>query len=291
MVLETSGIPIFDEKGEFYGFRGIDRDVTERKKAEEVLRESEEKYRVLVENINDVIYATEENGVITYISPAIESLIGYPPSEIIGRHFSQFIHPEDQPSVVKKFAEIASGLLSPSDYRVLTVAGETCWVRSSSRPLIVDRRVAGLQGVLTDITYRKQAEEEKERLEAQLRQAQKMEAIGTLAGGIAHDFNNVLAAIIGYTEIVISDVSEWSPICNDLRQVLKAAHRAKDMVKQILVFNTMKSEQEREAVNLGEVIKEAVEFLRPTLPSTIEIRMEVAGENGIALADPTQIHR
>jgi PAS domain S-box-containing protein len=287
---ETSGVPIFDQEGEFSGYRGISRDITERKRAEAQLRESEEKYRLLVENINDIIFAISNDGVVTYISPTVESLYGYKPSQIIGRHFSEFIWPEDLPRVAKSFEEVSSDHYEPTEYRIVTVSGGTRWVRSSSKRLIIDGRLVGLQGVMSDITQRKAAEEDKERLEARLRQAQKMEALGTLAGGIAHDFNNILAAIIGYTEMMLSVVSTSSPMHRDLQQVLKAADRAKELVKQILVFSRMEGRQEKVAVDIGGVVKEALKLLRATLPTTIEIRQDLAGEVGIALADPTQIH-
>lgn len=288
--METSGIPILDKQGEFCGYRGISRDITERERAEEQLRESEEKYRHLVENIHDVLFAISDDGVITYVSPAVESLSGYLPAEIMGRHFREFIYPEDLPRAKDAFEQIASGVFEPSEYRVLTASGGVRWVRSSSKGLMADGRFVGLQGLLTDITFRKEAEAEKERLEAQLRQALKMEALGTLAGGIAHDFNNILAAILGYTEMILMDVSEKDPIYHDLHQVLKAANRAKDLVKQILVFSRMKAHEEKGPVDIGAVAAEALVLLRATLPATIEIRPNITVEKGMALANPTQIH-
>ena len=290
VLLETSGIPIFDKQGEFCGYRGISRDITERERAEEQLRESEEKYRHLVENIHDVLFAISDDGVITYVSPAVESLSGYLPAQIMGRHFREFIYPEDLPRAKDAFEQIASGVFEPSEYRVLTASGGIRWVRSSSKGLMADGRFVGLQGLLTDITFRKEAEAEKERLEAQLRQALKMEALGTLAGGIAHDFNNILAAILGYTEMILMDVSEKDPMYHDLHQVLKAANRAKDLVKQILVFSRMKAHEEKGPVDIGAVAAEALVLLRATLPATIEIRQNITVGTGMALANPTQIH-
>jgi signal transduction histidine kinase/ActR/RegA family two-component response regulator len=136
---------------------------------------------------------------------------------------------------------------------------------------------------------RKRIEEEKARIENQLRQAQKMEAIGTLAGGIAHDFNNILAPIIGYTEMTLNDVPQSSPMHYDLKQVLKAAHRARDLVRQILSFSRHRKEQQRTPVNISTIVKEALKLLRASLPSSIEIRQDV--QEGMALADATQIHQ
>ncbi len=137
---------------------GAIQDITERKQVEEALRESEEKYRNLVENINDVLFATDENGVITYISPQIKPVSGYSPSEIIGRPFREFLYQEDLPHVMQQFQKVLSGHIEPSEYRIVTKSGEIRWVRSSSRPILVGNRPIGLQGMLTDITERKRIE-------------------------------------------------------------------------------------------------------------------------------------
>ncbi|MDY7039027.1 MAG: response regulator, partial [Thermodesulfobacteriota bacterium] len=128
-------------------------------------------------------------------------------------------------------------------------------------------------------------------LERQLRQAQKMEAIGTLAGGIAHDFNNILGAIIGYTEMVkMFDIEKDSPVHNRLQQILLAADRAKKLVEQILTFSRQ-TEAEQRPVLFSPIVKEALKFLRASLPSTINIHQEIKTENDMILADPTQIHQ
>ncbi len=136
------------------------QELAERRRAEEALRKSEEKYRDLVENINDIIYATDEEGVITYISPFIESLSGYSVSEIVGRSFTEFIYQEDLPRIMKQFQEAISGHLEPGEYRISTKSGEIRWVCTSSRPVFTGERVTGLRGVMTDITERKRAEEQ-----------------------------------------------------------------------------------------------------------------------------------
>jgi len=138
---------------------------------------------------------------------------------------------------------------------------------------------------------RERMEKEQKKTEMLLRQAQRMEAIGTLAGGIAHDFNNVLAAIIGSAEMAVLDLPEWNPLRYDLDQILSAGYRARDLVRQILVFSRMRNEQDRQPIEIIPVIKEALKFLRASLPSTIEIRPNISSECGLLLADPTQIHQ
>jgi len=123
------------------------------------IEESEQTYRELVENIVEVIYATDEQGVVTYVSPAIESFIGYRPSEVIGHHFREFVYPEDLPRLREAFGRILSGHITANEYRALTRSGETRWMHTSSRPALTGDRVTGVRGVLTDITERKQAEQ------------------------------------------------------------------------------------------------------------------------------------
>ncbi len=144
-------------------------------------------------------------------------------------------------------------------------------------------------GVIQDITRRKRAEEEREMLELQLRQAQKLEAIGTLAGGIAHDFNNILAPIIGYTEMAMDDAPPFTPVREYMEQVLSAAHRAKDLIKQILAFSRQGQEERHAPIDISPIAKEALKLMRASLPTGIEIRQDI--QHGIALADATQIHQ
>ncbi len=157
VIIHSSSIT--DEEGKTVGLRGIVIDITERKKAETALRESEKKYRDLVENINDVIYAINKDGVMTYVSPVIESITGYSPSEIIGCHSTLFIHKEDVQRMSKAFQKILSGNLEPGEYRILTKSGEIRWIRTDSKPIYAENQVIGVQGVLTDVTESKKAEE------------------------------------------------------------------------------------------------------------------------------------
>jgi len=156
--IDHSATSIKDDKGITMGIVVVFHDITERKKAEEALRASEEKYRDLVENINDVIYAANADGMLTYVSPAVESFIGYTPSDIVGHHFSEFIYEEDLSRLKKNFQSILSGNTTANEYRVVSKSGEIRWMRTSSRPVFTGNRLFGVQGVLADITERKRAE-------------------------------------------------------------------------------------------------------------------------------------
>ncbi|MBI9082024.1 MAG: response regulator [Desulfobacterales bacterium] len=145
--------------------------------------------------------------------------------------------------------------------------------------------------IFQDITERKQAEEEKRTLQERLQQAQKMEAIGTLAGGIAHDFNNILGAIIGYGEMMeIFDLAEESDLRENLTEMIRAAYRAKDLVGHILTFSRQ-TEIEKTAVDLSPMVKEILKLIRATIPSTIDIVSEIRAKNDTIFADPAQMHQ
>jgi signal transduction histidine kinase/CheY-like chemotaxis protein len=152
----------------------------------------------------------------------------------------------------------------------------------------VDGRFVRLQ-IATDISRIKDLEKESLRIQAQLQQAQKMEAIGTLAGGIAHDFNNILSAVIGYTEIALADVPEGSSQHRNLQEVLKAGSRARDLVKQILTFSRQ-TEQELRPVQIKQIVTETLKLLRASLPTTVKISVDIQSDSAV-LAEPTQIHQ
>jgi PAS domain S-box-containing protein len=157
--VEDHGRLVYNAEGKVLYHEGILRDITDRRRAEKELHLSEEKYRDLMENINDAIYAIDEHGVITYISPVIQMISGYSPAEVTGRNFTEFIHQEDLPRLTESMQETFAGRLEPLEYRIVTKSGDLRWVRSSSRPALQGNRVIGLRGRITDITARKQAEE------------------------------------------------------------------------------------------------------------------------------------
>lgn len=153
----------------------------------------------------------------------------------------------------------------------------------------LDGRIVRME-IASNITQRKKAEEEKIKLEEKLRQAQKMEAMGTLAGGIAHDFNNILGAILGYADLARENSAQFPAISDNLDEVIQAGRRAKELVKQILAFSRQANTQ-RIALHPASIIKEAVKMLRPSLPTTIAIHLNIEPYAGPVLADPTQIHQ
>ena len=189
---------LFDSENRSTGIIAVGLDITERKKAEEALQASEEKYRDLVENLNDVIYAVNTDGVVTYVSPSIEMFLEYKPSEVIGHHFREFFYQEDLSYLTKNFQNILLGHDAANEYRVMTKSGDMRWMRTSSRPVFTGTRVTGVQGVLSDVTDRKKAEEQIRTLSSAVEQSTDGIAIGSM-GSILTYVNETFAQMHGYS--------------------------------------------------------------------------------------------
>jgi PAS domain S-box-containing protein len=403
-VLSCKARPLYDSSGQIIGAIECIRDVTEIRKTQEKLRESEKRYRSVVENIQDIFYRTDRNGVITMISPSAAQIYGAPCEDLIGRSVGRFwASASERAKMVQKLHR--EGVVRDYEATLVRKDGTQFYASFTSSLLKDDHgELLGDEGIIRDITERKRGEEERMRLamaveqaaegimitdakwrieyanpafqritgygaeeivgrhawffkdekddkaldlelsaallkgeawsgrmtnkkkdgalydadvsvsaildscgdvrnyvvlhrdisrelllEKELRQAQKMEALGTLAGGIAHDFNNILGAITGYTELAKMELGEQNPVRTKLAEVLKATLRAKELVQQILVFSR-RSEQKKTPLALGRILEEAMLILRPSLPSTIEIKTDVSSKNAV-LADSTQMHQ
>ena len=287
--VESTGVPI-QFQGQIQHF-GIFSDITERKQVEEKLRETEKKYRELADSLPQVIFEVDLNGTLTYINHNAYVLFGYPPEEIAkGFNVLEAFVPEDRERVALDIMlNIQGRRLGRQEYTAIRKDGTRFPVSVHANRVLKGQTATGVRGILIDLTTTKRVEEEKKKLEIQLQQAQKMEAIGALAGGIAHDFNNILSAIIGYTELAM--LNEGAEHCtSELKEALIAANRAKDLVKQILAFSRQ-TDEERMPVRVGLVAKEAVKFLRATIPTTIEIETRIDEKSGAVLANSVELHQ
>jgi len=291
--LQPQALPVVrhDEIGKLIGsFNDLLKTSALREKAQ---IESEERYRSILNTSPDDITITDMEGRILMVSPAGISMFGYDKeADGVGRMVTDFIAPEDCDRVLSNFALKVQGVMSgPEEYLALRMDGSTFNIEVNSDFIRdVDGKPINIVFVARDITERKQAEKKNKTLQVQLLQAQKVEAIGTLAGGIAHDFNNILGAILGYTEIARDANPPESFTVKNLDRVLEASHRAATLVKQILAFSRQ-VEIERVSLQLGLIVKEAINLLRSSLPSTIAIKMQVDTVTKPILADPTQLHQ
>ncbi|HXT40925.1 MAG TPA: ATP-binding protein, partial [Candidatus Angelobacter sp.] len=254
------------------------------------IRESEARYRLLFQSspMPKWVHDVETLAFLAVNDAAVETY-GYSEAEFLSKTIAEIHRPEDLSRLRDEIVKPHSELARSSGWKHQRKDGVMMDVEITSHPIVFRDRPAQLV-LAIDVTERNRSEAEKARLEAQLRQAQKMEAIGTLAGGIAHDFNNILGAIVGYTELVKTDAAGNEQVLQHMEEVSRASKRATDLVRQILSFSRQ-DEQERQPVQLRPIIKEALKLLRATLPSSIEIRSDLDPAAPTVLADPTQIHQ
>ena len=252
----------------------------ERRVQEEMARLS-----AAIEQVTDGIVITDTNGIIKYVNPAFTTITGYSRSESIGKIASFFSNNEKTGDLSGK---IMATLQEKHVWR-----GHFFNTRKDGTPYEEEIIISPVKNTHGEATYYiavKRDVTEKISLEKQLRQAMKMEAIGTLAGGIAHDFNNILSAILGYSEIAQQQLTKDDPVRKDLDQVITAGHRATELVKQILTFSRQ-VEDDFQPTRIQPLIKEVLKLLRASLPSTIKLQENISQECGAILADPTQIHQ
>ncbi|GAB7078569.1 hybrid sensor histidine kinase/response regulator [Megalodesulfovibrio paquesii] len=273
-------------------------DVTERTRAEEALKEQRVFLRQIIDTVPSLIFVKDREGRFLLVNKALADLYNATPAELEGRIGGDFGPGEEDFSIMRLEDEEVLDSQQPLfiPQRTLTSAsGVRRWFSTTKLPLVLPSVGKDqLLGVAVDITERKEAETERARLEKHFRQAQKMQALGTLAGGIAHDFNNMIFAILGFVRLALRQVDNTSKAAEYLQQIQSAGMRASDLVRQILTFSRQ-TEQEKKPVHLLSLFKEIVKMLRATLPSTIEIVLDISPEvheqSDALLGDPTQIHQ
>lgn len=248
----------------------------------QALEKSETKFRTIFDNASDAIFIVDLNGKILEANQIACDNLGYTRQEILEMTCADIEHPdfhahaqERTEQMVEDGQAIFETAHIKKDDSAIPIELHGRLIQFNDNPAIL--------GVARDISERKQ-------MESYLLHAQKMEAIGTLAGGVAHDFNNILYAIMGYAEMSMLDVPEYSPLRKNLEEIVKAGKRAGDLVKQILSFSR-KAEEKRQPLQLQPIIKETLKLLKGTLPATIEIKSQLDRNTGVVLGDPTQLHQ
>jgi PAS domain S-box-containing protein len=279
---QCSVAPLGETAGKPTGVLVSFHDLTGRRLAEARTLEAKEELEKTFDAFGDIITVQDQEMRITRINRAGCTLFGAREEELVGKYCYELFRGTSTPCPhCPELDALQDGKLHQAEM-VHESLGRVFFVTAS--PLLDKAgKVVRIVHLARDIT-------ENKRMERQLHQGQKMEAIGTLAGGIAHDFNNILAGVIGFSELAMLEVPAESPVHADLAEILRAGLRAKELVKQILTFSR-RTEQNVQPLLVQPIVKESLKLLRASLPTMIELRQKIAEECGMVLADPTQIHQ
>jgi len=263
----------------------IFRDIRDRLKAAEILRLSEERFGYLIQNLSDVITVVAVDGTMMYHSPSIARVAGYQPSELLAKSIFDMVHPEDQPALraALERATLNIGSVAPPEYRFCRKDGTWVWLESVLNNLLNDAAVGGIVITSRDVTGRRG-------LEDQVRQSQKMEAVGRLAGGIAHDFNNLLMVIRGYSEIVLEEVSANPGVRKNVETIVRTTESAASLTRQLLSFSR-KHVFTPQVLDLNVLVNRMSEMLLGVLRDEMEFLIKLDADAGCVSADPGQIEQ
>ncbi len=271
----------------------LKKEISGREQAEKALSQSEAYLQTLIHTIPDLVWLKDEHGIYLFCNSRFERFFGAKKKDIIGKTDYDFVDRE----LADFFREhdklaMARGCPSINEEKVTYADdGHHEILETIKTPLFGnDGKLIGVLGVARDITERKNTEEQRKKLENQLRQSHKMEAIGTISGGIAHDFNNILGIIIGNTELALDNTEEWNPNRLNLEEIKKAALRASDIVRQLLNFSR-KTEQIKKTIHIHPIIHDSIKLLRSSIPTSIDIQLNLPDSVRAIVADPTQIHQ
>ncbi len=294
ILLEYNNSLVKDAYGRPTGVRGIARNITEQHNARKALKKSEEKYRTILDSIEDAYYEVDLAGKITFFNNAALHMLGYTAEELAEKNYRDLVHEKDKKTIFETFNYVyrTGKPVKAFDWRLVKKDRAICHVETSIAPnLDKNNTILGFLGIMRDLTDRLEGEQRRRELESQLHQSQKLESIGTLAGGIAHDFNNILFPIIGYTEMTMEELPADSPLRDNLKKVMNSAARAKSMVQQILAFSRQRSDESGESVRIEPFIKEIIKLLRNTFPSTVEIQESIGKETGMVAINLSSFHQ
>ena len=282
--------PVLSKSGAVTGGIGIVEDITVRKLYEETLLISEQRFRTLTETTSSAIFVYSADRFV-YVNKASQILTGYSSDELLSMHFWDVVHPQYKALIRERGMARQRGEDVPVRYefKIVRKDGTERWIDFTSGKIQWQGTSAAIASAF-DITERKEAEEEKEKLEEQLLQAQKMEAIGRLAGGVAHDFNNMLNVIIGYAELVLGKLGQENTIRKDIEEIIKAATRSASLTQQLLAFSR-KQIIKPEVVSVNELLKNLEKMLRRLITESIDMVFVFGKDCGLIQVDPAQLEQ
>jgi PAS domain S-box-containing protein len=281
-----------DSRGQALTYVAHIQDITGRKSAEAEVQQAKDYAENIINTAPILICGLAEDGTTRFVNPATTKITGYTAAEIVGQNWWRMFYPGDSYAHAEKlFTQFARGQVVNQDTTLLARDGNKRIISwSSMNRCAPDGAIIEVVGIGLDITAQCQAEEVRTRLETQLYQSQKMEALGSLAGGVAHEFNNMLGAIMGYTELAKLELGDQHPCTQNLDQVLNASQRAKEIIQQILTFSR-RQELKRELLNLQRTVQETVKLIRPTIPDSVEILVAIASDCPPVFGNTTLLHQ
>lgn len=282
-----------DDQGRTVKTYGVNQDITERKRAEELLRESEERFRNIAEAISEYIWETDAQARYCYVTKRMEAIYGRPMADLMGHKPFDFMPLEEARRMRKFISELAlqKQPFRNVEHQTLRPNGTIFYQQVSGIPIIdKEGNLIGYRGTASDITERKKAEQEMASLQEQLRQSQRMEAIGRLAGGIAHDFNNLLTVIKGNCQLSLMDLKEGDPLKINLEEIQRAAESAAHLTRQLLAFSR-KQIMEMKVIDLNTLIRNLEKMLRRVIGEDIELLTFLSDELGRVKVDPGQMEQ
>ena len=278
--------------------RALQYNLQQLEQRERALVDSEERFRLLAENVVDIIWILDPDTLrFVYVSPSVEKIAGYRPDEAMALQLDQLL-PYESKEISNRYLsdELAKSQQDPTrssrgELQIYHKDGSVIWVETIAKVLYINWLSAyGIIGVTRDISQRKESDEERKKLHDQLLQSQKMEAIGTLAGGIAHDFNNSLQGILGYTQILLFAKNKDDPDLKFLKQIEEATQRSSELTKQLLTFSRKMDSQLR-PVDLNQEVRQLEHLLVRTIPKMIAIETHLGPDLKIISGDPIQIEQ
>ena len=270
-------------------------DITERKKMEEALRESEEKYRLIVENTRDIIFTVNAQEEYVYVSPSVKSILGYNQADLIGKPFLSLVHPEDK-HIIEKETQLSYTTdykTSPdNEYRLRHASGEWRWVVSNgTRVVDPSGKFLYFTGVIRDITASKQAEKEKQMLEEKAQVASRLAAVGEMAAGIAHEINNPLTGVLGFSQMLLENKNVPEEIKENIALIADGSQRVADIVKRLLTF-ARQSKPIKAVANINELIENTLKFREYVLKTnSIDVVTRLDPELPWSVVDPGQLQQ
>lgn len=283
-LVKWTNTTLLDPNGHIIGIVALGDDITECKRMQQALKKSEERYRDLVENARDIIYTHDLDGNYTSVNQAVEQITGYTREETLKMNVVQTVAPECLEKANQMIArKVAGEKVTAYELEIIAKDGRRIAVEVNTKIIFQDNVPAFVQGIARDITERKQ-------LEAQLRQSQKLEAIGQLAGGIAHDFNNMLTAITGHSSLGLRKLKAEDPLRENFEEINKAGARAAALTRQLLAFSRKQILQPK-VLNLNTIVSDLEKMLPWLIGENIDLRTILEPEIGMVKADPGQIEQ